>query len=280
MSQSLPLIKSIPQEGAIKAAFELCAPREVLSQEELNALIARKAQLVGAKTNMLGIEQEACQIIEDEIRRITRRIDHANGLVEINPVIFSWRDQDGWPSLAPFELRDNYITIGDGSSTSGYMPFFKYYDDIFDKLKARKTRSFRGLFRPSTILLIGPCVVFGAVFGYSFPFSALGFYILAAFLVILAIMNRTLVRIPARSITAQYKGAIPADVRQLIREKSQSFDKIVILAEVDKWVVDEIVTPKSDPLVVGYNRDTDQWFLLAVYDTTPIERLIAGEFTT
>ncbi len=59
---------------------------------------------------------------------------------------------------------------------------------------------------------------------------------------------------------------------------SGSFNEIFVIAESKKWVVDETVHLKDDPLVVGWVEETGQMFLIADFDLTPLEEHIKINF--
>lgn len=73
----------------------------------------------------------------------------------------------------------------------------------------------------------------------------------------------------------ELQGVVPADVRHLIKQNMGSFDQIAIAAEVAKW--NERIGP-GDPLVLG--RLGPLWWLIAKFDTTPLEEYVAKEFST
>jgi hypothetical protein len=72
----------------------------------------------------------------------------------------------------------------------------------------------------------------------------------------------------------ELKGVIPGEVRQLIKQNIGTFDQIAIAAEVAKW--NERIGP-GDPLVLG--RVGPLWWLIAKFDTTPLEEYVAKEFS-
>lgn len=70
---------------------------------------------------------------------------------------------------------------------------------------------------------------------------------------------------------------IPSVVRDKItRARKQFGEQIFLLVEPKEWIVNRIVYPDPDPIVVGY----DGQFLrrIATFDLTPVERLAAHEF--
>ncbi len=74
--------------------------------------------------------------------------------------------------------------------------------------------------------------------------------------------------------TARFDGVIPDDVRTIIARAQQQFKDIRILAEVERWKIEETELPalNADPLVIGY--DGEEFWLLAAFDITPLEEAV------
>ncbi|MDP3771614.1 MAG: hypothetical protein Q8R16_04905 [bacterium] len=68
-----------------------------------------------------------------------------------------------------------------------------------------------------------------------------------------------------------FTGVIPEDVRRTIARAQRSFKDIRVLAEVERWQLEETELPalNADPLVIGY--DGHEFWLLATFDITPLE---------
>ncbi|MBI4434954.1 hypothetical protein HY635_04060 [Candidatus Uhrbacteria bacterium] len=68
-----------------------------------------------------------------------------------------------------------------------------------------------------------------------------------------------------------FTGVIPEDVRRTIASAQRAFKDIRVLAEVDRWQLEETELPalRTDPLVIGY--DGQEFWLLAAFDITPLE---------
>jgi hypothetical protein len=86
-------------------------------------------------------------------------------------------------------------------------------------------------------------------------------------------------------LTCKFEGLIPREVRQKINEARDLFgDHIFIVAEPGSLTLNEI-TPlptKRDPLIVGYDpeADADSLWLIADFDTTPVEEAMIFTQTT
>ncbi len=84
-------------------------------------------------------------------------------------------------------------------------------------------------------------------------------------------------RVSRISLTSKLKTVIPDDVKQKIQEAREDFkNEIYIIAEAN-WEGSVQLQPK-DPLVVGW--DGHNFWLIAVYDPTTIEKYIADEFSS
>lgn len=83
-----------------------------------------------------------------------------------------------------------------------------------------------------------------------------------------------------RKFTHKFSGVIPKDVRDLVRKEIIRFDQILLIEEAHSWKInDETVNiPKNlDPLIVG--KKDNKYFLLAKFDVTPLENLLATEYS-
>ncbi len=78
-------------------------------------------------------------------------------------------------------------------------------------------------------------------------------------------------------LTAQFRGLIPPQIRQLIRESGPDFNQIYICRE-ETWKVTRI--PDPDPIVFGWSSYAKAAYLIAVFDTTTAEEMVAREFTS
>jgi hypothetical protein len=96
-----------------------------------------------------------------------------------------------------------------------------------------------------------------------------------------AMCNRWTCNYSTFSISCRYDGVIPPATRQKTKQAVNVFglDKVFIMAEATKWA--EQSTPKPildlDPLVVGW--DGASLWLIDKFDLTPIEQMLAVEFT-
>lgn len=79
-------------------------------------------------------------------------------------------------------------------------------------------------------------------------------------------------------LSCEFSGTIPADVKEKIIQAKVDFkEHVYILAEPAEWSLKETKAIDPDPLVVGYHEDTPNvLWLIAKFDTTPIEDLVAS----
>ena len=83
-----------------------------------------------------------------------------------------------------------------------------------------------------------------------------------------------------RSFTHKFDGVIPTDVRNLIISERDNYDNFFIVEESYDWKTDDsrVTQAKNpNPLIIG--RKSDRYYLLAKFDVTPLENLIATEFS-
>jgi hypothetical protein len=86
------------------------------------------------------------------------------------------------------------------------------------------------------------------------------------------------------SLTAQFQGAIPDETRENIKALTRrsipfvgrkQFDDVFLLCEVD-W---SLQGTKVDPLVLGYVKQVNSFYVADSFDVVPAERIIQLEFT-
>jgi hypothetical protein len=77
------------------------------------------------------------------------------------------------------------------------------------------------------------------------------------------------------SITAQFSGLIPPEIKDQIEDARPLFKDIFIIAEPKRWKLNEPARIPADPLVVGW--DGEGLYLIAEFDTTPVEETLMLE---
>jgi len=86
--------------------------------------------------------------------------------------------------------------------------------------------------------------------------------------------------IKTRTFTHKFLGVIPQNIRDLVKTERANFDIIYLVEEAHSWKIDDkiVEVPKNlDPLIIG--RKNREHFLLAKFDVTPLENLIATEYS-
>jgi len=83
-----------------------------------------------------------------------------------------------------------------------------------------------------------------------------------------------------RTFKHKFSGVIPKNIRDLVKSERHNFDIIYLVEESHSWKIDDkiVEVPKNlDPLIIG--RKNGDHFLLAKFDVTPLENLIATEYS-
>lgn len=200
------------------------------------------------KRSLLGIERNGLDAIEEREQQIKGFITKVDSLSKGSKYpLFSleplkWRNNDGWPRLAVFDVDSPYVKFyvsgrddgwGNIRYVAGYSPempgdIVKCYADVSTKLKTIAKTKRRNV-----------------------------------------------------SIEAEFGHMIPSGVRKTIIAAKKKFKQVMVVAEIPKWSLKEknIARPKpktADPLIVGY--DGCNYWLIDSFDTTSIEHYIKTEF--
>lgn len=85
-----------------------------------------------------------------------------------------------------------------------------------------------------------------------------------------------------KTFTHKFEGLIPEETREIIKNYRGKFEKILLVEEAHNWKItetEEIIKAEKnpDPLVIGCYDNT--YWLITKFDVTPLENLIATEFT-
>jgi hypothetical protein len=269
-----------------------------------------------ALASLLCIEYASKSEMENQlvVAKVVRATGGKYGL--LNPEPMRWRNKQGLPVLAPFHLHCQEISIEvrqrqDFHSRS-YDDFRfdapkssrPYYQDMLrvlgskvyrlqgreriDYIKSTLTWFTIGSFTIAAILntiIVGIGGIFAGWLNASWIFLLPSpiFWIIFGVSVLLITINSTSIFQPTRTespktIRATFAGLIPADVKREIQYAKGLgvFEEIFILAEVTDWKVE--VSRQGDPLVVGF--DGRNFWLIATFDTTTLERYVYDEFVT
>lgn len=278
-----PLLLATPT-GALHEAVELGYIIEPESEADVASVTAELSRLKSIRSNLLGLEYQAAEQLDRQIVELEQTLTTAaTRLPIVSTEIFKMRDRRGYPRLVPFGLGDHRITLG-ANHSSVASNLREYYADVSQRLRAKTSVSWnRGNPEGSVIgafigIIIGVAMISGAIINsmsLGIPLVLVTAGVILAFTYVGSIFSETDI-----SISAEYHGIIPDQVRDLINQELRHFDEICILAEVEEWKVNKVIRPRLDPLVIGYKKSSKTWFLLASYDTTPLEEYVAREFTT
>lgn len=82
------------------------------------------------------------------------------------------------------------------------------------------------------------------------------------------------------SIATENVGPMPDGARaQLVQaQKSRLFDRIFVIGEAKNWKYEEVVRVNDDPIVVGWVENTEQMFIITMYNPTPFEKYVAEQY--
>lgn len=302
-----PLMESTPTTGALKQVLDTCTTPQ--DEFELVGAQIRLAQIECELHDALDFEADLREGLVSRANTLRAQIArHQLSLPRLSDEVFGWRNPQGLPILVPFQPTEPSVNIthaGSGMSSEVWVSGIPFrlvtcYQDLKSLVKPKwvLTREMDKAWYGSDRLFAGMvCVVVGVLF--SIILTLLGS--LVAYLIGQTISPEVWLGIvflppvigagivllpwqPARhfqSYTARYTGAVPPQIRALIREQRTNFADIAILSEVTHWDVQtRTAVPQIDPLVIGYHESAKGWYLLAAYETTDLEKLVKQEYTS
>lgn len=87
-------------------------------------------------------------------------------------------------------------------------------------------------------------------------------------------LGRRMKSLQSIHLTVTFTGVLPPEVRATVIAAKRHFNQILVLAEVERWQIEERELPaiRTDPLVVGF--DGQDFWLIAAFDLTPVEEAI------
>ncbi|MEK7612483.1 MAG: hypothetical protein AAB407_04030 [Patescibacteria group bacterium] len=259
-----------------RESVQVCPPIDTrLKRTEL-----RERQLAATRTELVSVlpveGMTGREVISQRVELLERVIEDPTfeeRYPYLNMEVLGWRDEQGFPRLAPFALGDptfsieavanDWMSIGESweiNVTQFPLPMARMYNDILAKFRDECRDDARKQKFSSNMIW-------------------------------------------RRSITTRFTGVIPQWVRGKIKEATSDFSvstprveiekvgwlrkheitktnvasNIFLIAEVDKWVVNKEVVLRPDPLVVGYKAGC-LWFICS-FDETPLENYVRMEFT-
>ncbi len=194
----------------------------------------------------------------------------------LSPEIFDWK-KGGLPMFAAFDVN------GDGECSVDTRGFRKCPSSCAEGFVSAirqfqsSRRKWLALKRLSLILaLITTCIMLCAYYGEQMEAGVMLVVLGTVGGIIATVVRWTIVHERELQITTRLGGVIPETTRAKIRSVEKKFEEIFILAEA-KWELSRapVIAP-GDPLVVGW--DKDYFWLIDVFDTTPVENLVSQEY--
>lgn len=256
-----------------------------LTEIEINILECEKEI-----KSLLPIEEGAKQTLQEKLLELKRiRCNLKYPKLSLEPL--SLRNDKGFPIFALFNINEREFRISENHSSLRLPdPIKNIYKDVSDKLDSTHypntpvwMRTIPVFTAPISIVIIGligslaHLVLEGSKTEYC-PIPWYGH--IAAIILGIACLTYLIKDDYNLTITAKYTGVIPNKTRLKILEaqKDKYFESIYILAEIPEWKIEEISTPATDPLILGYANNS--LYIIDIFDTTPIEYYINKEFTS
>jgi len=235
----------------VKAAAKLARK---LTQKEIDAAADGQRQALNVlekiesfQSAMLPIEQlsdEKVNAARVEAVRLSKRLTdieklHQYATFSTEPLM--WRNRFGFPRLAVFNLNSPYVALSVVASQPDW----------------RGRRTWKRATTPTYPKLILDC--------YTDVHAAM--------------MLRAKEIKKSIHLKAQFEGLIPTEVKEKIAAAKPHFKEMFLVAETPSWKVETVAIPppNRDPLIVGF--DGHNLWLVAAFETTPLERYIQDEWS-
>lgn len=237
------------KSGALEEAVNLSRDVNLRNdvREELAEIEAKIKKLENLKASLFRLEENGRKEIEGEIKKLQLRKKELDGYGKyaqkyklFSMEVFKLRDRNGWPRIAIFDLNSPICSLR--------MNCFK------------RDQSGENYFVSETIPEYGhlPSQVFDL---FDDVFEKLS-------------KAEGLKPGLTESITTEFAGVIPDDVRKKIIAANKEFERVFIIAEAN-W--QERLEPNKDPLVIGW--DGANCWLVHSFNTTNWEERVKREFT-
>lgn len=247
------LTKQVIQDNPVKAALQLAHKVEVpldpaAARKMLDKKRSEARRLRDLKADLLPIERESFGDLDKKLNDVNIEIDALISALVPNPkalpvldlACLTWRDDQGFPRLVPYDLDATSHKIAFGlrvSTGAGWQPRIHSYST------------------PTLPKLLREC--YGDLTKTLRELRQKGKNI---------------------EISTRFEGTIPDHIRDLIYGAKHVFKELYIVAEASNWIVTHREAPKRkqpspDPLLIGF--DGEQYRLIAAFDTTTIEQLAA-----
>jgi hypothetical protein len=216
----------------------------LIDKKIVEAEVYRKTLFGFENLAINGIAQQVGELEKQKVK-LRNQINY-NGLPKLSLEPLKWRDKNGWPRLALFGLESPVCSL----RVEGYW----------------SDKWFRSEWKPYSKIYSG------------MPTELLQYYDdVKQKLYDLCAQHKADV-----TLRCSYSGVFPLSTRHKIHDNMDKFKRLYLLTEATDWQVVMTEKPKptlelADPLLVGW--DGESLWLIDHFELTPIERLIAAEFT-
>lgn len=263
--------------------FEEIADPRVKREKALAKADANIARCEKAIEMLMPIERDAKTVLREklvELRKLRREIAYPK--LSFEP--FTWRNEEGFPVFALFDLQGGEFQISENGWNSTLPEVLrKTYDDVSSRLGGLHHSVVPLWMKFLGLMICGPVVFYGAGLSWLLHIDSstdcpIPWYIhpIALLLGILGAVYLDKVTSTELVIRASYRGVMPDRIRRRLPHLETEFKSLYILAEIPKWKVMEVAMPLTDPLLLGF--EDNAFYVLDVYDTTPIEEYVRREF--
>lgn len=248
VTETLPP-KPVSATPSLDKIIEASKSRTLLADADYDTLKAQRDHAKGVLDSLMGIERASAAPIRGAIAKISIAMRYhefraaGETFMPMSLEGFTWRHKNGNPKLAIFSLESPHFGVSTHAHFDGGLTSFEMSDGTVawhrnvDNMQPRLPSAIRECYSD----------------------------------VRQALMLRGSVR-ESHTLSATFTGVIPADIKETIRRVKDQFDSLYIVAEPDGFEIkSEAVIPEGDPLLVGWINDPASLWLIADFDTTPVE---------
>lgn len=245
---------------------------ELFSPQKFDWLRDEIARIQNLLENTLGVEAEGRQKLEASLKDLqSRPKDYIQKLKKISVYRrlslepLTWRNDDGFPKLAVFALTSPLFSLTikfEGNADSHKSEGYSYFESRFlggdigtvhfsHNIEPILPRKIEHCYKDVLRFLIKKFI---EKYRYQYQMRTKGII---------------------TKLTCRFEGLIPFKIKEEIKKARELFgDNIFIVAELKNFTLNEIIPlPKEDPLIVGYDSDTDpnSLWLISDFDITSVE---------
>lgn len=224
-------------------------PLEVIRHNRQGMLASCK-QIEATLDNLTQAEEGNRENLEKRLlgRRQAVAIADVAATLPYPPISYeplTWRDADGWPKLVLLALdQDGYVEIGSSGGDWSYNPLSSE-----SREGARYQEIYYSIVVPS--------------------YRDVGEKLRA--------LNNSRERFSIKTSLTGF--LMPDKTRAKLPKAEKHFgDQLFAIVEVKGWELNKVKLPDPDPLIVGYKAGA--LFLIDTFDLTPVEKVLAFEYST